>query len=68
RLIGAAVRPTAGREPLIFVSPGHRTDVAFAEQLTRRLLMGRRLPSPVDWADRLSRRPLYGLDAPEGSP
>ncbi|MEN6559079.1 MAG: endonuclease V, partial [Thermoguttaceae bacterium] len=60
RLIGVAVRPTAGRESPIFVSPGHRTDVAFADRLTRRLLMGRRVPSPVDWADRLSRRPLYG--------
>lgn len=55
RLIGAALRPTAGSRRPIFVSPGHRVDVAFAEQLVRRLLVGRRLPAPLYWADRLSR-------------
>jgi deoxyinosine 3'endonuclease (endonuclease V) len=39
----------------IFPSPGHRVDVAFCERLVRRLLMGRRLPEPIYWADRLSR-------------
>lgn len=56
-LIGVALRPTAGSLRPIFLSPGHRTDVAFAEQLVRRLVAGRRLPGPIYWADRLSRRP-----------
>jgi deoxyribonuclease V len=54
-LIGVALRPTAGSLRPIFISPGHRTDVAFAEQLVRRLIAGRRLPGPTYWADRLSR-------------
>jgi len=56
RPIGVAIRPTAGSLRPIFVSPGHRVDLAFAEQLVRRLLRGRRLPEPLYWADRLSRR------------
>jgi deoxyribonuclease V len=55
RLIGAAIRPTPGSRRPIFVSPGHRVDVAFAEWLIRRLLVGHRLPEPLYWADRLSR-------------
>ncbi len=56
RLIGVALRPTAGSRRQIFVSPGHRVDLAFAEQTVRRSLLGRRLPEPLYWADRLSRR------------
>ena len=55
RLIGTALRPTAGSRRPIFISPGHRVNLAFAEQLVRRLLHGRRLPEPLYWADRLSR-------------
>ena len=55
RPIGAAVRPTAGSRRPIFVSPGHRVDLALAEALVRRLLAGRRLPEPLYWADRFSR-------------
>ena len=55
RLIGVALRPTSGSRRPIFISPGHRLDLAFAEQLVRRLLGGRRLPEPLYWADRLSR-------------
>jgi deoxyribonuclease V len=53
--IGVALRPTAGSRRPIFVSPGHRVDLAFCERLVRRLLTGRRLPEPLYWADRLSR-------------
>lgn len=56
RVIGAAVRATAGSRRPIFVSPGHRTNLVFAEQVVRELLRGRRLPEPVYWADRLSRQ------------
>jgi deoxyribonuclease V len=55
RVIGAALRPTAGSRRPIFVSPGHRVDLARAEWVVRRLLTGRRLPEPLYWADRLSR-------------
>ncbi|NQT13246.1 MAG: endonuclease V [Planctomycetes bacterium] len=56
RVIGAALRATAGSRRPIFVSPGHRTNLVFAEQVVRRLLHGRRLPEPLYWADRLSRQ------------
>jgi len=55
RPIGVALRPTAGSRRPIFISPGHRVDLAFAESAVRRLLLGRRLPEPLYWADRLSR-------------
>ena len=55
RAIGAAIRPTAGSHRPIFISPGHRLDAAFAENVVRRLLRGRRLPEPLYWADRFSR-------------
>ena len=56
QLTGVAIRPTAGSLRPIFVSPGHRVDVAFCEELVRRLLCGHRLPEPLYWADRLSRK------------
>jgi deoxyribonuclease V len=55
-LLGVALRPTAGSQRPIFISPGHRVDVTFAEQLVRALLCGHRLPEPIYWADRLSRK------------
>ena len=55
RPIGVALRPTAGSLRPIFLSPGHRVDLSFCEQLVRRLLTGHRLPEPIYWADRLSR-------------
>jgi deoxyribonuclease V len=57
QLIGVALRPTARSLRPIFISPGHRVDVSFCEQLVRQLLHGRRLPEPIYWADRLSRHP-----------
>lgn len=56
RLIGVALRPTAGSARPIFISPGHRVDVAFSERLVRRLLFNQRLPEPIRLADRLSRK------------
>jgi deoxyribonuclease V len=53
---GIALRPTAGSLRPIYISPGHCVDLAFSERLARRLLVGRRLPEPIYWADRLSRR------------
>jgi deoxyribonuclease V len=57
QLAGVAIRPTAGSRRPIFVSPGNRIDLERAEQVVRRLLTGHRLPEPLYWADRLSRRP-----------
>ena len=56
RVIGLALRATAGSRRPIFLSPGHRTNLAFAECAVRRLLRGRRLPEPLYWADRISRQ------------
>lgn len=58
RPLGVALRPTCGSARPLYVSPGHRTDLAFAERLVRCLLHGRRLPAPLYWADRLSRSGL----------
>ena len=55
RELGVALRPTEA-EGLIYISPGHRVDVATAAEVCRRLLTGRKLPEPVYWADRLSRQ------------
>ncbi len=56
QLIGIALRATAGSLRPLYVSPGHRVNVAFCEQLVRQLLTGRRLPEPIYRADRLSRK------------
>jgi len=56
QLAAVALRPTAGSRRPIFVSPGHRLDVAYSERLVRTLLCGHRLPEPLYWADRLSRK------------
>jgi deoxyribonuclease V len=55
RPIGIALRPTAGSRRPIFISPGHRVDLPFCEEVVRRLLTGRRLPEPLYWADRLGK-------------
>lgn len=52
---GVALRPESGTRRPVFVSPGHRVDLTYAERLTRMLMFERRLPAPVYWADRLSR-------------
>jgi deoxyribonuclease V len=54
-LVGVALRTSPRSRRPIFISPGHRVDLAFAERLVRRLLSGHRLPEPLYWADRLSR-------------
>jgi deoxyribonuclease V len=56
QLVGTAIRPTAASLRPIFVSPGHRVDLAFAEQIIRKLLLGHRLPEPLYWADKLSKK------------
>jgi deoxyribonuclease V len=55
-LIGFAIRPTAGSLRPLFVSPGHGVDLTFSEEVVRQTLLGRRLPEPLYWADRLSKQ------------
>ena len=52
---GVAVRTTAGSRRPLFVSPGHRVNLAVAEAVVSRFLTGHRLPEPLYMADRLSR-------------
>jgi deoxyribonuclease V len=54
--LGVAIRPRSSSKRMIYVSPGHRIDVAGATAVVRQLLRGRRLPEPIYWADNLSRR------------
>jgi deoxyribonuclease V len=52
-VIGAAVRTRRGVKP-VFVSPGHRVDVASAVRLTLACTGGYRLPEPSRAAHRLA--------------
>jgi deoxyribonuclease V len=54
RPIGIAIPPTSGSRRPIFISPGHHVDVPYCDRLVRRLLVGKRLPAPIYWADRLA--------------
>lgn len=54
-LTGYAMLPGSGTEKPIYCSPGHNIDVETALAITRRCLLGRRLPEPIYWADRESR-------------
>ena len=60
-IVGAAIRPTAGSLRPLFVSPGSGIDLPSAERIVRAVLTGRRLPSPLYWADRLSRKRAKNL-------
>ena len=55
RVIGVALQRHRLSQRPIYVSPGHLTDVAQAEQIVRRTLTDHRLPEPLYWADRISR-------------
>ena len=54
-VIGAVLRTRDGVKPL-FVSVGHRIDLATAERLVLDCALGRRLPEPTRLADRLVAR------------
>lgn len=53
-VIGAALRSKPQTRP-IYVSPGHRMDLAHALEFTLACCRGYRLPEPIRWAHRLSR-------------
>ena len=61
QLIGAAIRPTPGSCRPLFISPGSGLDLGSAERIVRAVLSGRRLPSPLYWADHLSRQHVKTL-------
>ncbi len=54
--LGVAFRPSKSSRKCVFISPGHRCDVSFAERWVRQMTGGRRLPEPLYWADRFSRQ------------
>ena len=54
-VVGVALRPATGGAPL-FVSPGGGMTVADAERIALRHMTAHRVPEPIYWADRLSRR------------
>ncbi len=54
-IIGAVLRTRLGSKPL-YISVGHRVDLAAAIRLTLAATRGHRLPEPTHLADRLSKR------------
>lgn len=56
RKLGAAIRPNVQSRRPLFVSSGHLVSTDSAIRLVQRLLHQRRLPEPIYWADRISRR------------
>jgi deoxyribonuclease V len=53
---GFAILPNVSTTKPIFVSPGHQIDPTFANQLVLDCLHSHRVPAPIYWADRLSRK------------
>jgi deoxyribonuclease V len=54
-ILGAAIRTSPRSRKPIYVSPGHRMNTDAAIETVDRLALGRKLPEPIYWADRLSR-------------
>jgi deoxyribonuclease V len=61
RVVGVAIRPTSGSRRPLFISPGSGLNLTSAEAIVRAVLCGRRLPSPLYWADSLSRQHARNL-------
>lgn len=53
--VGTAILPHAGTSKPLYVSPGHRVDVATATAVVSETIGKHRLPEPIYWADRVSR-------------
>jgi deoxyribonuclease V len=54
--LGWAVRPRETSVHTLYVSPGHRVNLNGTRAAISAMLLGRRLPEPLYWADRLSRQ------------
>ncbi len=61
RVIGAVLRTRTNVKPL-FVSPGHRVTVEDSIKYVLELSRGYRLPEPIRYADRISRKLAKGGD------
>ena len=55
RVVGMAVKTKDSSRP-IYISPGHKIDVADSVRLAQLLMTNHRLPEPLYWADALSRK------------
>jgi len=55
-IAGHVLLPHSGPARPLYVSPGHQISVADAFEVVRGCLGRRRLPTPIYWADRLSRQ------------
>ena len=53
---GVALLPRSGTNKPLYVSPGFGVNVATSLSVVQHVLCGRRLPEPIYWADRLSRK------------
>ncbi len=62
-LLGMAIKAGPKSKP-VYVSPGHRIDVADAVRLAGLLFHGHRLPEPIFYADSLSRQEAKRLKFP----
>lgn len=56
--LGAAILPTRKTKRPIFISPGGGVSFDQAEEIVARFMVGKRLPTPIAAADRLSRQSL----------
>ena len=63
--LGYAMRPSVTSSKPIYISPGNRMTADSALELVQRTLRGRRLPEPIYWADRVSRRAVSQLKSVE---
>ena len=54
-IAGFAMLPGSGTMKPIYISPGHQIDAVSSLAVLQRCLLGRRLPEPIYWADRISR-------------
>lgn len=66
KIVGAAMRPGRGRR-LLFVSPGHRVDLAGCLAIIRRASAGHRLPEPIRLAHLHLQRRRAGFGRMSGS-
>lgn len=62
--LGVALTPTPGGKKQIYLSPGHRVDLEFANHAVLECLWGHVLPEPIYWADRISRNPTISTKCP----
>lgn len=55
QVLGSAFLPRPSTKKPLYVSPGNRIDVNTASRFVRKCMLGRSLPEPIYWADKISR-------------